>query len=73
MTTLTETRARLGEQISVAGVPWPVYKLVALLAGLLTVLVIAAVSASPAAAVLSGAGVATLIWLAAAALGADRR
>ncbi|MGV0634721.1 hypothetical protein ABQE69_12150 [Mycolicibacillus trivialis] len=73
MTTVTEARARLGEHVSIAGVPWPVYKLAALAAGLLILLVFVAAGATPATAVLSGAAAATAIWLTGAALGADRR
>jgi hypothetical protein len=49
--------------VPVAGVPWPVYKLVALLVGLVTLLVVGAATASAAAAVLTAAGAGTAVWL----------
>ena len=49
--------------VSIAGVAWPVYKLVALLFGLLVFAVVAVVTTAAGPAVLSGAGVGTLAWL----------
>jgi hypothetical protein len=49
--------------IRIAGVPWPTYKLIALAAGLAVLVIIGAVTASPAAAVLSGAAVASALWI----------
>ncbi|WP_163723789.1 hypothetical protein [Mycolicibacterium psychrotolerans] len=49
--------------VSIAGVPWPTYKVVALLIGLLVFAVVATATASAAPAVLSGAGVAAVVWL----------
>lgn len=57
MTTLTE-------QVPIAGVPWPLYKLVALAAGLLTLVVVALATGSAAPAVLTAAAVATAVWMA---------
>lgn len=61
------TAERLRSDVPIAGVPWPAYKLVALLFGALVLLVIGAVTASAAAAVLSAAGTATAVWLVAGA------
>ena len=49
--------------VSIAGVEWPVYKLVALLVALLVFAVVAVVTTAAGPAVLSGAGVGTLAWL----------
>lgn len=49
-------------EVSIAGVPWPAYKVVALIVGVL-VLVVVTVLAAPAAAVLSAAAAATAVWL----------
>jgi hypothetical protein len=49
--------------VSIAGVPWPAYKVVALLVGLLVFAVVAVATAAAAPAVLSGAGIGTLAWL----------
>ncbi len=50
-------------EISVAGVPWPTYKVLALVVGLLVFLAVLAVTASAAPAVLGGAAVAAVTWL----------
>ena len=47
--------------VLVAGVPWPRHKLFAVLAGLVTLLLVGAVTGSGAAAVLSGAAVAITV------------
>jgi len=49
--------------VSVAGVPWPTYKLLALAVGLLVLLVVAVITSTAAPAVLGGAAAATVIWL----------
>lgn len=49
--------------ILIAGVPWPRYKVAALLAGLATLLVVAVLTASAAASVLAAAGVAGVVGL----------
>lgn len=56
------TVARASCDVSVAGVPWPAYKLIALLAGIATFLVVGVLTMSAAPAVLSAAGVATVSW-----------
>ncbi len=49
--------------VSIAGVPWPTYKLASLLVGLLVFGVVAAVTTAAAPAVLAGAGTAALAWI----------
>jgi hypothetical protein len=49
--------------VLVAGVPWPRYKVFAVVAGVLTLLVVGAVTASAGPAVLGGAGVAVAVGL----------
>ncbi|ONM46845.1 hypothetical protein [Nocardia donostiensis] len=48
----------------IAGVTWPVYKLEALAAGLLTLLALGLITASAQTAVLTAASVAALVWFA---------
>jgi hypothetical protein len=73
MTTVDHLRQAVTQPaatVSIAGVPWPTYKVMALLVGLIVFLVVAVVTATVAPAVLSGAGVASLVWI---ALGASAR
>lgn len=66
MTTAEQFREaghRAASTVSIAGVPWPTYKVVALVVGLLVFTVVAAVTTAAAPAVLSGAGVGALVWL----------
>ena len=58
--------------VSIAGVLWPTYKVVALMLGLIVFAVIAVTTSTAAPAVLSGAAVATIVWLTAAILGAPK-
>jgi tetrahydromethanopterin S-methyltransferase subunit E len=51
-------------EVAIAGVPWPRYKIVALIAGLVVALVVGIITMNPAPAVLAGAAVAALVWLA---------
>lgn len=67
---LRDVVTRPASTVSVAGVPWPTYKVVALLLGLLVFAVVAVVTTAAAPAVLGGAGVATLAWI---TLGASAR
>jgi hypothetical protein len=55
MTTSTEVR--------IAGVPWPAYKLIALVVGAMVLLVVGFATASAAAAVLGAAAAGTVVWL----------
>jgi hypothetical protein len=50
-------------KVPIAGVPWPVYKLVALAVGLLVLIVVGVATTSAATAVLAAAAAATVIWL----------
>jgi hypothetical protein len=67
MTTAEQFRSAVAHptsEISIAGVPWPAYKVLALVVGVLVFGIVAAVAGSAAPAVLSGAAVATVLWLA---------
>ncbi|UXA20302.1 hypothetical protein [Mycobacterium sp. SMC-4] len=59
--------------VSIAGVPWPRYKVVALVVGLMTFVVVGIVTAAAAPAVLTSAAVATVVWIGGASLGASHR
>ncbi len=50
-------------EVSIAGVPWPVYKLVALAVGFLVLAVVGLITMSAGTAVLSGTAAATAIWV----------
>ncbi|HZQ32546.1 MAG TPA: hypothetical protein VFB19_12535 [Mycobacterium sp.] len=49
--------------VSIAGVPWPRYKVIALVAGLVVAVVVGIVTTNTAPTVLVGAAVGTLVWL----------
>jgi hypothetical protein len=51
------------DQVQIAGVPWPLYKLVALVLGLIVFAVVGLVTANAAPAVLFAAATSTVIWL----------
>jgi hypothetical protein len=59
--------------VSVAGVPWPAYKLIAVMVGLLVFGIVAVSTTAAAPAVLGGAGVATLVWLGLSLAGSSHR
>jgi len=66
MTSVEQWRSALASsetQVSIAGVPWPAYKLIALALGLLVLLVVGITTGSAAPAVLSAAGVSTVAWI----------
>lgn len=66
MTTAEQFRAvvaRPATSLYVAGVPWPAYKVLSLLVGFLVFVLVGLATTSAAPAVLSGAGVATVLWL----------
>ncbi|WP_422747427.1 hypothetical protein ACN27E_06125 [Mycobacterium sp. WMMD1722] len=65
--------ARATCDVSVAGVPWPAYKLYALLVGFLVVAVAGVLTMSASVAVLSGAAAATVTWFGFAVYCAARR
>jgi len=52
------------DQVQIAGVPWPRYKLVALLLGLVVFAVVGVVTMSAGPAVLMAAATSTVVWLA---------
>jgi hypothetical protein len=56
--------------VTIAGVPWPRYKVVALVVGIVVALVVGVVTMNPAPAVIAGAAAGALAWL---ALGAAAR
>ena len=55
--------SRPDREIRIAGVPWPAFKLVALMVGALVLVAVGAATSSPAPAVLSAAAAATVVWL----------
>lgn len=69
MTTVHRPR----QQVPIAGVPWPLYKLVALVIGLLTLVGVGLLTASASAAVLSAAAACTAVWLGLGAVQPPRR
>jgi hypothetical protein len=52
------------DEVSIAGVAWPVYKLLALAIGLVVLVIVAFATASAAPAVLAAAASGTIVWLA---------
>jgi hypothetical protein len=76
MTTAEQLRASVSRatcEVSVAGVPWPAYKLYALVLGGVVALLVGLATMSAAAAVLSAASVATVVWVAFSAYCSSRR
>ena len=66
MTTVEQMRSTIastGSQIRIAGVPWPVYKVVALAVALIVLIAVGLVTGSAAPAVLTAAAAGTLVWL----------
>ena len=66
MTTVEQMRSTIastGSQIRIAGVPWPVYKIVALAVALIVLIAVGIATASAAPAVLTAAATGTLVWL----------
>jgi hypothetical protein len=63
---------RAARVVSIAGVPWPAYKVAALAVGLLVLLVVGVVTTTAAPAVLAGAAAGTALWLALGAVGYRR-
>jgi hypothetical protein len=49
--------------VPIAGVPWPLYKVLALTAGFAVLIIVGIVTMSAAPAVLAGASVGTTVWL----------
>ena len=54
---------RVACDVSVAGVPWPAYKVIALILGALVAVLVGVVAMSAAPAVLGGAAVGTVTWI----------
>jgi hypothetical protein len=52
------------DEVSIAGVAWPVYKLLALAIGLVVLLIVAVATGSAAPSVLAAAAAGTVVWLA---------
>jgi len=52
------------DEVSIAGVPWPVYKLLALTIGLIVLVIVAVATSSAAPSVLAAAAAGTVVWLA---------
>jgi hypothetical protein len=51
------------DEVSIAGVPWPVYKLLALAIGLVVLVIVAVATGSAAPSVLAAAAAGTVVWL----------
>ena len=51
------------DQVSIAGVPWPVYKVLALAVSAIVLVIVAVATASAAPAVLAAAAAGTVVWL----------
>jgi hypothetical protein len=69
MTTVERPVQRAGTGVELAGTVWPLFKLEALAAGVLVLFVVALITGSAQAAVLIGAAVATVFWVAGLARG----
>ena len=54
----------VGDEVSIAGVPWPVYKLLALAIGLVVLVIVAVATGSAAPSLLAAAAAGTVVWLA---------
>jgi hypothetical protein len=52
------------DEVSIAGVAWPVYKLLALAIGLIVLVIVAVATSSAAPSVLAAAAAGTVVWLA---------
>jgi hypothetical protein len=52
-----------GADVRIAGVPWPLYKLVALAVGMLVLVVVGVATASLGPGVVAGSAAATVVWL----------
>lgn len=63
---MTAPRVKLvtsGTEVRIAGVPWPVYKLVALAVGTLVLVVVGVITMNAGPAVVAAAAAATVVWL----------
>lgn len=59
-------------EVPIAGVPWPVYKLVALAVGFLVLVIVGIATTSAAPSVLAAAAVGTVVWLGLGAVDSSR-
>jgi hypothetical protein len=63
---MTAPRVKLvtsGTEVRIAGVPWPVYKLVGLAVGMLVLVVVGVVTMNAGPAVVAAAAATTVVWL----------
>ncbi len=60
---IRQAMSRSASTVSIAGVPWPAYKVVALLVGLLVFAIVALTTTAAAPAVLGGAAVGLVVWI----------
>jgi hypothetical protein len=63
---MTAPRVKLvtsGTDVRIAGVPWPLYKLIALAVGMLVLVVVGVATASLGPAVVAGSAAAAVVWL----------
>ena len=51
------------DEVSIAGVAWPVYKLLALVIGFIVLVIVAIATTSAAPSVLAAAAASTVVWL----------
>jgi len=61
------------DEVSIAGVAWPVYKLLALAIGLLVLVIVAVATSSAAPSVMAAAAAGTVVWLALSPFSSARR
>ena len=64
MTTAEQFAAIVAPDVPIAGVPWPRYKLIALLVGVVAAVIAGLITMTAAPALLAGAAAATVVWLA---------
>lgn len=53
----------VNDEVSIAGVPWPAYKVLALAVGLIVCAIVAVTTASAAASVLAAAATGAALWM----------
>jgi len=56
------------DEVNIAGVPWPVYKLLSLAVGFVVLVIVGIATGSAAPAVLAAAAAGTIVWLGLGAL-----
>jgi hypothetical protein len=60
------------DEVRIAGVPWPVYKLLALAVGFIVLVIVAVATTSAAPSVLAAAAAGTVVWLGLGAVQSSR-